>query len=553
MDLWLLLLDAVVLLAAALVLGALMEALRQSAVVGYLLAGTLVGPGVLGLVGSQSAVSLIAELGVALLLFSIGLEFSLSRLRGMGLSALGLGVGQVGATLGLTLGLARAFGLPLGTAAALGAVAALSSTAVVLRLLAERAELDSVHGRAAVGVLLAQDAAVVPLMLLVTALGPDAAPAAAASPGVLGRVALGVGALAGFVAFERLVLPRLLVVPALSRHRELPILFAVVVALGAAWLAHTLGVSPSLGAFIAGVALGDSPVALQVRADVGSLKTLFATLFFGSVGLLGDPAWMAANAGSVVLAVVAVVAGKALVVWPLARLLGLRHRHAIATGLCLAQVGEFSFVLAGIARGDGGEGALLGPDLFALLVSTTIGSLMLTPLLVRVAPDAGRRVEGWLRRALPPREEGDEPRTSHVVVVGFGPAGRAVAERAASAGRAVVVVDLSPRLVNEARALGHHAWLGDASAVEVLEHAHVESARAVVVTLPDHRAAVEVIRGVRARAPSVPLIARARYHLYAEALRQAGATDVIDEEHEVGRRLADAAQGLAEHSPTDAV
>jgi CPA2 family monovalent cation:H+ antiporter-2 len=322
-----------------------------------------------------------------------------------------------------------------------------------------------------------------------------------------------------------------------------------VVALGAAWLSHALGVSPSLGAFIAGVVLGDSPVSLQVRADVGALRTLFATLFFGSVGLLGDPTWMLHNAPAVLLAVIAVVAGKALVVWPLARLLGYGHRHALAAGLCLAQVGEFSFVLAGIARGDGGPDALLGPDLFALLVSVTIGSLMLTPLLVRAAPEAGRRIEGWLRRTRPEREQRAEPRSRHVVVVGFGPAGRAVAEMAAKAGRGVVVIDLSPQLVADARARGHHAWLGDASSGEVLEHAHVESARAVVVTLPDHRAALQVIQGVRARAASVQLIARARYHLYAGELSRAGATAVIDEEHEVGRRLAEAAEALPEEPP----
>jgi CPA2 family monovalent cation:H+ antiporter-2 len=496
-------------------------------------------------------VAAIAELGVALLLFSIGLEFSLSRLRGMGLAGLGLGVSQVVATLALTTLLARGFGLSLSTATALGAMAALSSTAVVLRVFAERAELDSVHGRGAVGVLLVQDAAVVPLMLLVTALGPPRS--GAAEPGTLGvaaRVAIGVLAIGGFVAFERLVLPRLVRVPSLSRHRELPILFAVVVALGAAWLSHMLGVSPSLGAFIAGVVLGDSPVALQVRADVGSLKTLFATLFFGSVGLLGDPAWMAQHAPAVVFAVVAVVAGKTLVVWPLARLFGLQHRHAVASGLCLAQVGEFSFVLAGIARGSGRPDALLSPDLFALLVSATIGSLILTPMLVRSAPEVGRVVEAWLRRVRPAPEGLSEPHSNHLVLVGFGPAGRAVAEMAGKAGRAVVVIDLSPQLVADARARGHHAWLGDASVSEVLEHAHVESARAVVVTLPDHRAAVQVIQGVRARAPAVHLIARARYHMYAGELSRAGATVVIDEEDEVGHRLAAAAYGFAEDAPS---
>jgi len=546
MDFWLLLLDAVTLLGAALLLGALMEALRQNAVVGYLLAGTLVGPGVLGLVQGESAVAVIAELGVALLLFSIGLEFNLGRLLGMGLPALGLGVGQILATFAVAGGCALAFGLPYPAAAALGAMAALSSTAVVLSVLARRAELDSVHGRAAVGVLLVQDAAVVPLVLLVTALAPAGPAAAADSPGLLLRLGIGLAALAGFTAFGRYVLPRAIRVPALSRNRELAILLAVVVAFGAAWVSHALGLSPSLGAFVAGMILGESVLSLQIRADVGPLKTLFATLFFGSVGLLGDPAWIAANAGAVLATVALLILGKALVVWPLARLFGLPTHHAVATGLCLAQLGEFSFVLAGIARGRGGPDALLNADLFALLVSATIGSLMATPFLLEVAPLAGRTVARLLGRALPATTVPTEPRSKHVVVVGFGPAGRAVAEAAARSGRAVVVLDLSPRLIGSAREQGFHAWLGDASASEVLEHAHVETARAVVVTLPDHRAAAQVIEQVHARAPNVPLIARARYHLYAEELARSGATAVVDEEQEVGRRLAAAARRLSE-------
>jgi CPA2 family monovalent cation:H+ antiporter-2 len=399
-----------------------------------------------------------------------------------------------------------------------------------------------------VGVLLVQDAAVVPLVLLVTALTPGAGPAAN-SMGWIPRLLIGVAALAGFLGFGRYALPRAVKVPALSRNRELPILLAVVIAFGAAWLSHALGLSPSLGAFVAGVILGESVLSLQIRADVGPLKTLFATLFFGSVGLLGDPAWIAANVGPVVATCALLIVGKTLVVWPLARLFGIPTHHAVAAGLCLAQLGEFSFVLAGIARGAGAEGALLDPDLFALLVSATIGSLMVTPFLVRIAPAAGRTASRWLGRALPPKPAPSEPRSKHVVVVGFGPAGRAVAEAAARSGRAVIVLDLSPRLVSSAREQGFHAWLGDASASEVLEHAHVETARAVIVTLPDHRAAAQVIQQVHARAPTVPLIARARYHLYADDLARAGATDVVDEEQEVGRRLAAAARRLSERDP----
>jgi CPA2 family monovalent cation:H+ antiporter-2 len=384
---------------------------------------------------------------------------------------------------------------------------------------------------------LVQDAAVVPLVLMVVLLAPGSV-AGGATLGPLARLGMGLLALIGLVGFERFMLPRLLRVPSLSRNRELPILFAVVVAVGAAWLSHKLGASPSLGAFLAGVVLGDSPVSLQVRADVASLKTLFVTLFFGSVGLLGDPAWMVHNAVPVVAAILLVIVGKTLLVWPLGRLAGLSHRHAIAAGLCLAQVGEFSFVIADAARGTGGPESLLSPDLFALLVSTTIGSLMLTPFLVRSAPALGRAVERQLGGSGSGGDVPAAPRSGHIVVVGFGPAGQAVADSVAAAGRDVEVVDISPSLVSQARDLGFRAWLGDASAGEVIESACVESASAVVVTLPDYRAAVQVIQTVRAQAPATDLIARARYHRYATELTRAGATAVIDEEEEVGRQLA---------------
>jgi CPA2 family monovalent cation:H+ antiporter-2 len=537
MELWQLLLDALVLVTAALILGAVMEAFRQSPVVGFMFAGVLVGPGALGLVRGESDVRSIAELGVALLLFSIGLEFNVGRLRGLGLPMLALGAGQVAATLTVITAAALGLGLSLETGVAFGAIGALSSTAVVLRVLSEHAALDSVHGRAAVGVLLVQDMAVVPLVLLVTALLPGSDPGAGIGPQqVLGRIGIGLLALVGLIGFTRVVLPRLLANAALSRSRELHILFAVATAIGSAYVSHSIGLSASLGAFVAGAILGDSEVALQVRADVAPLRTLFTTLFFGSVGMLAQPRWIADHGGLVALAVVALTLGKVLVVWPLGRLAGLRHGHAVAAGLCLAQVGEFSFVLAEVAVGRTGATGLLDRDQFALVISATIATLVITPYLVAAAPAAADAVERWSGRS--PSSDGQKrpPTSGHVVIVGFGPAGRAAAA-AVPSGRSAVIIDLNTQSVADARADGHHACFGDATTADVLEEAHVEAARAVVVALPDHRAAEQVIRRVRVLAPEIDIIARARYHIHAQALADAGATVVIDEEAEVGRRL----------------
>ena len=553
---WGYLLDGVVLLAAAMLLGAAFERLRQSAIVGYLLAGTLLGPNAFNLIENEAGVTAIAELGVALLLFSIGLEFSWTRLRSLGGKALAGGAMQ----LGFTLILGTAAGLLLGegvaAAVAVGAVVALSSTAVVLRTLADRAELDAVHGRAALGILLVQDIAVVPLVLLVETLGGEGSPGEVAIR-VATEVGMGALLVGVFVLLARYGLPRVIAHPSISKNRELPILFAIVVAAGSAYSAWYIGLSPALGAFVAGVILAGSPLATQVRADVGPMKTVFVTLFFSAIGMLADVGWIVMHLPLVLGVLAAVVLGKAAVVWVVGKLLGMTHRHALATGLTLAQVGEFSFVLATMAGGLG----VVSEWTFDLLVSVTIGSLFVTPYLIQGALPVGGRVERLLTRsrraAGPPRRprsvEGeaepdeDDPSTpdahaplqGHVVIIGFGPAGRAVAEALGKGGPPVLIIDLNPRTVLAARSEGLHAFAGDAATAEVIEHAHAPAAKAVVVTVPDHRAAAATIEGIRALCPNVPIIARARYHIHADTLRIAGAHVAVDEEDTVGRKLSE--------------
>lgn len=555
------LLDVVILLAAAMFLGAMFERLRQSAIVGYLLAGTLLGPNAFDLVVHDEGVAAIAELGVALLLFSIGLEFSWGRLRSLGRPALLGGVMQLVFTLIVGTGAALLLGEGAAAAVAVGAVVALSSTAVVLRTLADRAELDAVHGRAALGILLVQDIAVVPLVLLIETLGGQGS-AGEVAWRVMTEVAMGAAMVGVFVLLARYGLPRVVAHPSISKNRELPILFAIVAAAGSAWSAYAIGLSPALGAFVAGVILAGSPLATQVRADVGPLKTVFVTLFFSAIGMLADVEWLVTgwHLPLVLGVLLGVVAGKAAVIWGVERLLRMPHRHAVATGLSLAQVGEFSFVLATMAAGVG----VFSEDTFALLVSVTIGSLFVTPYLIGGALPVGgwveRRLRGKNRNGTEPlrrprsaqgnadeaQEAEEEPTNAehtplrgHVVIIGFGPAGRAVAEGLARGGTPVMIIDLNPRTVLAARNEGLHALAGDAASAEVIEHAHAPMAKAVVVTVPDHRAAVATIERVRAECPNVPIIARARYHVHAGALRMAGAHVAVDEEDTVGRRLSE--------------
>lgn len=539
-EFWNILTELLILLGAALVLGAVFERFKQSAILGYLLAGLLLGPHAFDRVHGVEFVHAVAELGVSLLLFVIGLEFSLRRLLKLGMVGLGGGTLQVILTCALGTWAARLLGVSGPEAIAIGAIVSLSSTACVLRVLTDRAEMDSVTGRTCLGILLLQDIAVVPLVLLVTMLdGEPTVGKIAAGMGwsVVLIAALG-GALYLLIAY---VLPRVMRDPTLSRNRELAILLAVVLALGSAWAAHEFDLSPAIGAFIAGMLLAESPFAVQIRADVGALRALFVTLFFTSVGMLGDPAWIVPNAALIAATVGVILVGKTLVTTVVVRLFGSRLRHAAGAAMSLAQVGEFSFVLAQVAYNNG-EGVLSDGN-FKLFVSATLVTLFLTPYLVAGGPKFGRRLQSLTRRvgisrpdAVTPDASG-EVRSGHIIVIGFGPAAQRMVEQMFKRHGDVLVIDLNPRNLALASSMGLSAQVGDATNPELMHHLHLGAARVVVITIPDHRAAVTIIRHVRHESPDTPIIARSRYHTFAQDMRRAGATVTVDEEDWMGRRL----------------
>ena len=543
MDLWTALLDVLVLLLAAMALGMVCERLKQSAIIGYLLAGTLLGPNALNLMPNHEAVAAIAELGVALLLFTIGLEFSWRRLRTVGPIAIGGGTAQILVTGAMTAGICMSFGLDGRPALAVGALVALSSTACVLRMLVARAEIDAVHGRQALGILLLQDIAVVPLVLVVTALSSDNQASIGQIAWEMGR-ALGVALLLVVVLYVVLnhIVPLILDARLAARNRDLPILLAIVCAVGAAWASHTLHLSPALGAFMAGLLLAESPFATQIRADVSSLRTLFVTLFFSSIGMLANPAWVVNHWMLLLTVVASIVIGKTVITFGVVRFFRASPGHAVATSVCLAQVGEFSFVLAELAR----NGRLINEGLFHLIVAATVVTLFLTPYLVALAPVLAAAVgRNWIRGMIP-AGAGDsqhEPseRAGHIVIIGFGPAGQRVATLLSEkTDLQLVVVELGAKTADIARAHGLPTHLGDATREQVLEHVRVPAAAAVVVTLPDPTAARQVILQSRALSPDTPVFARARYHVYRWELMIAGAETVIDEEEEVGHSIAKA-------------
>ena len=534
MNIWSALADVLIILIVALLLGIVAERLKQNALLGYLLSGVLLGPSGLGLVRQVEEVRQLAEVGVALLLFTIGLEFSLRRLRELGAVASLGGSAQILLTGVVFALIAMAFDRPVSEAVIIGAALSVSSTAVVLRVLVDRSELDSLHGRNALGILLAQDLAIVPLVLVISAVaeGVDAGTAMQRLGVRVGFVFLLV--IVVYIASERLV-PPLLALASGRNNRELPVILAVAVCLGATWASQGLGLSPTLGAFVAGVLLAESPFAEQIRADVGPLRAVFVTMFFASAGMLADlPRGRGVLLVLVAAAVILLV--KSCVVGAVIRAFGQPHQVAFATGLALAQIGEFSFVLLQV----GHEAGAVAPETFQILLSASVVTLLVTPYLMAASSHLCevlvRRWDAAPYQASPAGEQSPASDHKRVIVVGYGPAGRSVVESLRGAGIPLLVIDLNPRTVSE-NCAQIPIEIGDASRGDILQHHHLHWARAVVVTIPDPQTARLIIHQAKLVAPQVPVIARGRYHNHIGRLEQAGANSVVDEEYVTGERL----------------
>lgn len=517
-------------LGVATLLGAVAALLRQSPILGYLLTGVVLGPAGLNILGPGQGLEALAELGVALLLFLIGLDFSLFQLRRFGPIGLWGGMLQVTATFLVTAWLAWLIGTGLRTALAIAAIVPLSSTAVVIQELANRAKLDSQHGRNTVAVQLFQDLAVIPLVLLVAALGKPSPPMSIAAQFAL-SFAVTLAFAVGLLAVVRYVVAPLLTGSHLLRYRDFPILVAITTVVLTAWVARELGVSPILGSFLAGVLLAETPFAEQLRADLMPFRAAFVTVFFGSVGLLLQSIGLG-HLGPIVLLAVGLVVLKATVASLVFVVLKRPLDEALRSGLCLAQIGEFSFVLASVAT----RTQLLTPELFQSFLMASIITLALTPWLVALAgrlPGSSQILE-----LQPP--ENITAQSPEAIIVGLGPAGQAVCCALRQRGVRVSVIELNLRTVerfqNEFPIL-----LGDARQASILLAAGLASAKVLVVTLPDPATCVQIIEVARRLAPSVRILARARYHIYAPQLVAAGADLLANEEDLVGQELAELA------------
>lgn len=525
MDLHHFLQQAVVVLGAAVAVVLICHKLRLPSLVGLLVTGVVLGPSATGVVRDAETIELLAEVGVVLLLFVIGLELSLARLKEVRRPFLLGGSVQAALTLLLVAGGAWALGAAPRPALFLGCVAVLSSTAIVLKLLDERRETRTPHGRTMLAVLLFQDLLIVPMIVLT----PVLAGRVAASPGALAvRFGGALAAVAAVAVAARFLMPRVLEAIVATRIRELFVLGALGVCLGMAWLTHSLGFSVALGAFIAGILVSETEYGHQAFADLAPFRDVFASLFFISIGMLVDVGFAAARWPAVLALAAAIVGVKALACGGAAAVLGFPARTVTAVGLGLAQVGEFSFVLMEVGRGNG----LLAGDRYQLLLAAAVVTMLATPGLVAAAPALAEAFSRLRGAAIVPDQPAAEGPSEHVVVVGFGVGGRLLARVLKETGIRYLVVELNGETVRRGLGSGEPMIYGDAARPEILLHAGVERAAAVVFAITDPAAVRRAVPLARRLNPALEIVVRSRLVEEIAELRRLGADQVVAEEFE---------------------
>ena len=521
--------DLLILFALSVAAALAFHRLRLPPIVGFLITGVISGPYGFGLIRDIADVESLAEIGVVLLLFTVGLEFSLQHLARLRRFLFIGGALQVGVTIAATAALARLLAVAWPVAVFLGMLVALSSTAITLRLYAERGELDTPFGNAALGILIFQDLCVVPMMLLTPALAGGGR-----NPTNLLRTLLEAALfIAATVVAARLVVPRILHLVAATRRREVFLLTIVLFCLGTAWASARVGLSLALGAFIAGIVIADSEYSQQALSDIVPLREVFNSLFFISIGMLFDIRTVGRSPVLILCAIATVIILKVVVTAGATLALGQSPRPALATGLGLAQIGEFSFVLSAAGMTAG----LLDKRLDQLFLAVAVGTMALTPALIDVAPRAG----AWLERRTPnrwrPRRSGapmqaESPIGDHVIIVGFGFNGRNLARVLRDVGIAYRVIDSNASIARQERRRGEPVLYGDASSAEILHHAGVERARVLVVAISDIAATRATVASVRRLNPNVHVIVRTRYMREIGSLVKLGSGEVVPEEFE---------------------
>jgi len=509
--------------------------IRVPSIIGFILTGILAGPQGLGLIGAGGKVEFLSEFGVVLLLFTIGIDFSLKNLLQIKRPVLLGGSLQVGITLALTYALAEFGGLAWNKAIFIGFLVSLSSTAIVLKLLDERAEITSPHGRNTLAVLIFQDLIVVPMMIFT--------PFLVGIPGeanveVAAIFAKGVGLIVFVFLSYRWIVPSILYQIAKTRSRELFLLSIVMICLGVAWLTAELGLSLALGAFLAGLIISESEYSHEALGRILPFRDIFVSFFFISIGMLLDVSFLKENLGLIIILAAGIIILKAATGGIATLILGYPLRIAVLTGLALAQIGEFSFILSK----TGIEYNLLDRATYQIFLNVSLVTMAATPFMMNFS---SKVADLFMRLPLPDRikcglrsvdgEANVDERyimDDHLIIIGFGVNGRNVSRAAKMAGIPYIILEVNAETVRAERALGEPIFYGDAIQEAVLEYVGVKEARVAVIAIPDVAATRRITTALRGLNPNLHIIARTRFVKEVSPLYELGANEVIPEEFE---------------------
>jgi monovalent cation:H+ antiporter-2, CPA2 family len=534
-----LIVEMVTVLGAATAGGFVANRLQQPVLLGYLIAGMAIGPAGLGWVALEGDIQVLAEIGVALLLFALGVEFSLKDLLRMKTIALGGGTVQILSTIALGGGLAYCTGAvdTIPTAIFLGAVLSLSSTAVVLKSLIERNEVQTAFGQVMLAILIVQDLGLGVMLAVLPALSqpPETIGSAVVAAILKALLFLGLSILAG-----KWIIPTIVRRIVMTASQELFLLAILVLCLGIAIVTYSMGLGIAMGAFVAGLMISNIEYADHALDRVLPMRDVFATLFFASIGLLIDPMFLLQNAGTLVALVAVTMLGKGLIVTAIVYLFRYPLQTAITVGLGINQIGEFSFVLAGVAKSQG----LFSAQLYGLTVGTTAATLLLSPFMLKITPAVIRRLSelSWLNRLLriapEPQLVGDEASLQdHIVVAGYGRVGQTLVRMLYFQGHSILVIDNNESSFATLREQGIPYLFGDAASITVLDRANLRQAKSMAITLPDPMATRLAVNRALSIAPDLDVTVRAHVNAEIESLYQLGANEVVQPEFEAALEM----------------
>ncbi len=509
--------------------------LKQSPIVGFVITGTIVGPYGLHLIEDIESVRTLATVGVMILLFSLGLEFSLKKLMETRIAVLVAGPLQLGATIAAVILITRSLDIAIGSGLIYGMLVGLSSTAVFMKMLAERGEADAIHGRIGLGIAIFQDLCTIPFLIAIPLLAAQNALVASVASALVRSVAL----IAVVLIAARYLFPTLLRGILKTTNKELFLITSIFMFLGTAWATANAGVSLGLGSFLAGLILSESEYGHHIFAEVRPFRDSLNSLFFISIGMLVNPGFIASNVGLMLGMTAAIVIGKILITTGAVMACRISLQPAFLTGVALCQVGEFSFILLQAASALG----IISTGPYQIILACSVISMLLTPPLFGIARKlVSRYAREWnpriaLGRSPEGSAQGLQNIKDHVIICGFGLSGRNIASVLKANRIPYIIVDLNEQKVSECRKDGEPIMFGDCTSTHILELAGIHRSRVIVFVISDPFAARLAIAAARAMSPEIVVLTRTKYVDDMDALWDQGSTEVIAEEFEASLEL----------------